>query len=479
MSNVIISESRLKSMNIYELRVLLKKLGGTPLNKTSSQLIEEISEIQNGKTPLKKSNRGRKPKFAAQAEKENEIGIAKEEKNERKPFALAYEEIDSPEFKGRKAPNFANGVSSPVTPTVGSPDAKIDTVSVADGILVAEYDVPYCANYDVRCKYPVFLVEKNLVKTYGLKTGDRITGYAHSKNDEKYTVFEAEKINGKPRENFVRSIDFDKVVAAYPDELFSLDGENDSACRAIDLFSPIGKGARVAIIEGSRKNSIEIMAALAKELVKQAHVIYMPIGVAPEIIGDAIENIPTADIVATDFSSDSANALTRVYAYFEHAKRLVEQGENAVILLHSLDKVYEELKSFYGDEKSALCEIGNLISCAKNVKGGGSFTLIYALSSAARTPLISETERVNNCTVRLNDGVAFSTLGGVDIFASGTAKIKSILGADQNDNIEKFRNELFNKNDPDFLNDTFKLERSNAELKLHLSKITEKLKSVR
>lgn len=473
MKSATLSDSFLQSLSIYELRVVLKLLGGTPLNKSSAALVEEIKEIQNGKTPVKKSNRGRKPKYLAYEKDGFCKGIDStsferiknalfgETNDGRKPFPLAYAEMEKPEYKGRKAPAFANGVYAPVKPMVCSPEAEPEIVSAADGIVVTEYDVPYCINYDARVKYPVFLMEKDLVKAYDLETGDRITGYARSKNDGRYTIYEVEKINGEPREKFVRGAAFDLIPVSYPEEIFNLGESDDSACRAIDLFSPIGKGARAVIIEGSRRKAVEIIENISKELVKQAHVIYMPIGVAPEMIGAAIENIPEADIVATDFSQDLISALNRVSVYVERAKRLVEQGENVVIVLYSLDKLYEAFKNFYESDETALDESKNFLCRAKKVKGGGSLTIITAMSKNLPTELAAETERVCNCVVRLSDEIAFSPLDGVDVFASGTTRIKSVLGAEKYDSIEELRNEIYLKNSPAVLNKLFKQMRSN------------------
>ena len=464
-----ISEARLKTMTIYELRVYLKRLGGTPLNKSSAKLIEEILEIQNGKIPLKGSNRGRKPKFIAQ-EAENAPQEMHFAKNfgliaaKKKPFIPAFTELEKTEYSGRKVPSFANGVSAPVSAAVCAPETEIDNVAVADGILVDEYEMPYLVNYDARCKYPVFFVEKNMIKAYALKTGDRITGYAHGKTDKNYTVYEVEKINDVPRDDFLRGTAFDMLQGAYPEELFRLDLYNDAACRSIGLFSPIGKGARAAVIESSRRKSIEIMEAMAKELEQQAHVIYIPLGAMPEIISDAVKNLKKAEIAASGFSADCGSDISRIYVYLERAKRLVEQGEDVVFMIHSLDRVFESLKLYYGSEETAIEEIERLLCCAKNINDGGSLTFVFAVTKYASDSIISLTERVCNCVIRLNDELKFSVIDGVDVFASGTSKAKALRGVDEYCFIEELRNRIFIKNAPSLLNALFKDEKTNAEL---------------
>lgn len=475
MSNVIISESRLKTMTIYELRVYLKRLGGTPLNKSSAKLIEEIQEIQNGKVPLKGSNRGRKPKFIAQENEDlpQDLQMSKNFRltaMKKKPFLQAFAELEKPEYFGRTAPSFANGVSAPVSATVCASETEVDTVSIADGVLVDEYEIPYIVNYDARYKYPVFLVEKNMIKAYALKTGDRVTGYAHGKNGKNYTVYEAEKINDVPRDDFVRGTAFEFLQGAYPEELFRLDLYNDAACRSIDLFAPLGKGARAAIIESPRRKSMEIMEAMAKELEQQSHVIYIPLGAMPEIISDAVKNLKKTEIAASDFLADCGSDVSRIYVYVERAKRLVEQGEDVVVMIHSLDRAFESLKRYYNSEETALEEIERLLCCAKNINGGGSLTFVYAVTKYAPDSIIALTERVCNCVVRLNDELKFSVIDGVDVFAGGTSKAKALRGADKYCSIEELRNHIFIKNAPSVLNALFKENKTNAELIGNLDK---------
>lgn len=450
--------SELKGMTIHELRIWLKKLGGTPSNKPSAVLVEEITGILDGKQPVRKSNRGRKPKYILQ---ESAAG----EKKRISVFSRFKRCEDLPKefFGGRKAPVSAHGVTAPFKVLVASDDGAVSSNVIADGVLVAEFERPYIINYDAHTRYPVFFLKNGLVEFYKLKTGDYLTGHA-IETAGKYLTVEIDKINGRDREEWERGGEFDDIPSLYPDERYCLGGGN--RCRAIDLFCPVGKGARVVVRGGSKSKIRKVIESLCGELQNQSKLIIMPVCAMPEDVGEYAEQFLNAEVVASDFGTDVVEALSRIYVYFERAKRLVEQGDDVVVVVDSLQKLFNLFKSAYINEKTenALNEVRKMLACAKKASGGGSFTLITALPDDADVELVSAVGELFNCDIKVSLDGAFRSFGGVDFCASRTRRMDKCCGEAHCDAVEKLREFVIEKGEPEIISEIFKIAPDNDEI---------------
>lgn len=464
----IYTEAQLKALTIHDLRIILKRIGGTPSNKKSSILIDEILYIQNGGVPEKTSNRGRKPKFVKNDAiiTQNDIVTADIPIVERKTTFVC-EKINFEDFSWRKAPTCANGVFAPIKTVCSSADAVVDRLAVADGVLVTDREAPYVVNYDAHFSYPVFKVERGLIKAYGLRVGDKITGYARGVDGGAFTVYEIEKINDVLKTEFVRGESYKTLPAAYPKERFIL-GNGSFACRAADLFAPIGKGSRVAIIEDGRRRANKLMTALLAKMESFAHVIDLPIGFTPEEINDITEDLVKAEVAGSDFCADSATALSTVYIYLERAKRLLEQGETVVVAIRGLDKLFALLKERQGADVDAIMELKKILALTRSVKGGCSLTLICSFPKKHCAEL-DEVALLFNCCVRLSEG-SFSDFGGVDIFASTTTGAEKMCDEAELFKIERLRSLLFEKDNPEFFAQMLKQSENNEEIRQNLDK---------
>lgn len=461
------TEAQLKALTIHDLRIILKRMGGTPSNKKSGILVNEILYIQNGGVPEKNSNRGRKPKFVKNDAiiSQNDMVVADIPILEKKinPYKINFEN-----FNWRKAPTCANGVFAPIKTVCSTPGALVERVAVADGVLVADAEPPYVINYDAHFSYPVYKVERGLVVAYGLRTGDKITGYARGVDGGRFTVYEIEKINDVLKTEFVRGESYKTLPAAYPRERFIL-GNGSFACRAVDLFAPIGKGSRVAIIEDGKRSANKIITSILSQTENAAHVIDLPIGFPPEGINDITEDLVKAEVAGSDFCADAAEALSTVYIYLERAKRLLEQGETVVVAIRGLDKLFAFLQEQHSEEgESPIIELKKILALTRSVKEGGSLTLICSFPKKHCAEL-DEVGPLFNCCVRLSES-SFFDFGGVDIFASTTTGAEKMCDEAELFKIERLRSLLFEKDNPEFFAQMLKQSENNEEIRQNLDK---------
>lgn len=462
------TEAQLKSLTIHDLRIILKRIGGTPSNKKSGVLIDEILYIQNGGEPPKGSNRGRKPKFARSEIVITQNDITPAEKIDPEERMNGIYRIDFDDFAWCKAPTCANGVFAPIKTICSDSNASVERLAVADGVLVTEQEPPYVINRDAHFRYPVYRVERDLVKAYGLRTGDKITGYARGVDGGRFTVYEIEKINDVAKSEFVRGESYKNLPSAYPRERFIL-GNGLFACRAVDLFAPIGKGGRVALVGSGRQRGNKLLTSILSKMESSAHVIDLPIGFSPEEINEIAESLVKAEVAGSDFCTDAATALSTVYLYLERAKRLLEQGETVVVAIRGFDKLYTLLQKQYGVVgDAALVELKKLLTITRCVNGGGSLTLICTFPQKHGAEL-DEIEPLFNCWIRLAEG-DFYDFGGVDIFTSSSISAEKMSSEAENSKIERLRSLLFQKDCPEFFATMLKQTENNEEIRQDLDR---------
>ncbi len=118
-------------------------------------------------------------------------------------------------------------------------------------------------------------VSPNLIKKYGLKTGDYVEGriQAPQNESERYFALETiEKVNGADPEKLRHRISFDDMTPLYPDEMLKMEVPDDTdkgrnlTARVIDLISPTGKGQRSLIVAPPRTGKTIMLQNIAHSI---------------------------------------------------------------------------------------------------------------------------------------------------------------------------------------------------------------------
>ena len=114
-------------------------------------------------------------------------------------------------------------------------------------------------------------VANNLIKRYGLKTGDVIQCHVRPPRDgEKYfPLTSIEKINGRLPADVRDRIPFEHLTPLFPDEKYNLCNDphtTNMSTRVVDLFSPIGKGQRALIVAQPKTGKTILMKDIANAI---------------------------------------------------------------------------------------------------------------------------------------------------------------------------------------------------------------------
>ncbi|MEM7753784.1 MAG: hypothetical protein AAF230_10240, partial [Pseudomonadota bacterium] len=152
------------------------------------------------------------------------------------------------------------------------------------------------------------------------------------------------KINGLEPQEIRDRVPFDYLTPLFPNEKFNLATSptgRDYATRAIDLFTPIGKGQRGLIVAQPKTGKTWLLKDVANAIAKnhpECYLIVLLVDERPEEVTDMKRSV-NAEVVASTFDEPADNHVRVAGIVLEKAKRLVECGHDVCILLDSITRL--------------------------------------------------------------------------------------------------------------------------------------------
>jgi len=235
-------------------------------------------------------------------------------------------------------------------------------------------------------------VSVQMVKKYGLKTGDVVQGKVRPpKEGEKYfPLTSIDMINGRKPQDIRDRIPFEHLTPLFPDEKFTLCGDQKTtnlSTRIVDLFSPIGKGQRALIVAQPKTGKTILMKDIANAIAAnhpEAYLMMLLIDERPEEVTDMARTV-NAEVIASTFDEPAERHVKIAGIVLEKAKRLVECGHDVVIFLDSITRLARAYNTVApasgkvltgGVDANALQKPKRFFGAARNIEGGGSLTII-------------------------------------------------------------------------------------------------------
>ena len=305
-------------------------------------------------------------------------------------------------------------------------------------------------------------VSASQIRKFKLRTDDRIVGEIRDSIEEErnYGLRRVLLVNNGTLEEAEARVPFEDLVPAYPTERFILetDKENISG-RIIDLIAPIGKGQRALIIAPPKAGKTMLISNLANSMLKRdknAEVWILLIDERPEEVTDIKENVNGAKVFASTFDEDPKNHIKVTETILERAKRKVENGENVVILMDSLTRLARAYNIVMpssgklisgGIDPTALYYPKNFFGTARNIRGGGSLTIIATVlvdtGSKMDDIIYEEFKSTGNCDIHLDRNLAeLRIFPAIDIQRSGTRKEELLIPKEKLESIWSIRRYL-------------------------------------
>ncbi|WP_433513522.1 transcription termination factor Rho [Nonomuraea sp. CA-143628] len=293
-------------------------------------------------------------------------------------------------------------------------------------------------------------VPPDRVKQLGLRPGDHVVATVAGGKP-----VEVESVNGTA--DWRHRPHFADLIPIHPTERLRIETESLST-RVIDLFAPIGKGQRGLIVAPPKAGKTMVMQALAAAIARnhpETHLMVVLVGERPEEVTEMRASIK-GEVFYSTFDHPDRDHTAVAELAIERAKRLVENGEDVVVLLDSLTRLGRAYNNLApgggrvltgGIDATALYPPKRFFGSARNVEGGGSLTILATVlvdtGSRMDNSLYEEFKGTGNMEVHLARDLAERRLfPAVDLGISGTRREEILLPAGERQVVWKLRRML-------------------------------------
>lgn len=290
-------------------------------------------------------------------------------------------------------------------------------------------------------------VSMGLVKKYGLRKGDAVQGTIRPprENDrrsqrQKFVPLQSiESVNGMTIEEARQRPDFSKLTPLYPQERLRMETEPTKITgRLIDIVSPIGKGQRGLIVSPPKAGKTITLQQIANSISTnnpEVHLMVVLVDERPEEVTD-MERTVQGEVISSTFDRPATDHTIVAELAIERAKRLVELGQDVVVLLDSMTRLARAYNIAAptsgrilsgGVDAQALYPPKKFFGAARNIENGGSLTIISSAlvetGSKMDEVIFEEFKGTGNMELRLSRELADKRLfPAIDINASGTRR---------------------------------------------------------
>lgn len=507
------TKEQYEAMNIFELRHIGREIGvQSPTSKNKQELIisiiERIEKIKHGdisSTEFKKQNkkgRGRPPK-SIMTLKSPIVGI-KNASNQGNASKQILEGVLSPPEEAfsieeddgisRDTESFERKITreSP-TKAKSNPKSSVTTqepketkgtsswtrreqtteeqpILIKEGILEVMpdgYGFLRAKNYEPGDGDAYIAAQR--IKKWGLRKGDLVKGEAKKQTENRPAgIFNIISVNDKPLESLCNRKNFDVLTPIYPDHRFRLEisnRQNDYAIRAIDLVAPIGKGQRAMIVSPPKAGKTTLLKKIAHSIstnYPDVHLMVLLIDERPEEVTDMQRSI-RGEVIYSTFDETPDHHTKASELVLERAKRLVEAGEDVVILMDSLTRLARAYNLVIaptgrtlsgGIDPGALHNPKRFFGAARNIEHGGSLTIIATAlvdtGSRMDDVIYEEFKGTGNMEIHLDRRLSEKRIfPAIDLNRSGTRREELLLDQKELEGIWGMRKMLSNGDSTD------------------------------
>ncbi len=287
-------------------------------------------------------------------------------------------------------------------------------------------------------------VAPNLVRKFGLRTGDTCEGEIRGPKDgERYfALTRITQINFDEPDAVRHRVNFDNLTPLYPDSKLTLDSadptQKDKSARVIDIVSPQGKGQRALIVAPPRTGKTVLLQNIARAITDnhpEVFLIVLLIDERPEEVTDMQRSVK-GEVISSTFDEPAQRHVQVAEMVIEKAKRLVEHKKDVVILLDSITRLGRAYNTVVpssgkvltgGVDANALQRPKRFFGAARNIEEGGSLSIIATAlidtGSKMDEVIFEEFKGTGNSEIVLDRKVSDKRIfPSLDVGKSGTRK---------------------------------------------------------
>ncbi len=302
------------------------------------------------------------------------------------------------------------------------------------------------------------------VRKNGLRKGDAVTGVVRQPRDgERRDKFNAlvrlDTVNGTDPESARERPEFGKLTPLYPQSRLRLETDpGNLTTRVIDLVAPIGKGQRGLIVSPPKAGKTMVLQSIANAITRnnpEVHLMVVLVDERPEEVTDMQRSVK-GEVIASTFDRPAEDHTMVAELAIERAKRLVELGNDVVVLLDSITRLGRAYNLAApasgrilsgGVDSSALYPPKRFFGSARNIEHGGSLTILATAlvetGSKMDEVIFEEFKGTGNMELKLDRKLADKRVfPAVDVNPSGTRKEEILLSPDELKIVWKLRRVL-------------------------------------
>lgn len=296
-------------------------------------------------------------------------------------------------------------------------------------------------------------VSSSQIKRFGLKKGHVISGPVRApKDEEKYfALIRVDSVNYEDPLIVLEVKRFEKLTPYFPEEKLNLETtQKNVSARIINLFTPIGKGQRGMIVAAPRTGKTLLMQNVANAILTnhpEAYLIVLLIDERPEEVTEMKKIlIPTnSEVVSSTFDEQPKNHIQVAEMIIEKAKRMVELGQDVVIMLDSITRLaraFNMAQPSSGRVLSGGLDAGSLhrpkkfFGAARNALEQGSLTIIATAlvdtGSRMDQVIFEEFKGTGNMELVLDRSISdYRMYPAIDLVKSGTRREDLLLSKEE------------------------------------------------
>jgi len=310
-------------------------------------------------------------------------------------------------------------------------------------------------------------VSPSQVRRFGLRKGNIVKGTIRPpKEAERYfALLRVESVNDRKTEELERLPNFEQLTPLHPEERLVLETTPEEInMRVVDLVTPVGRGQRALIVAPPRTGKTVLLQKVATATIKnhpEVKIIVLLIDERPEEVTDFRRSTPKeVEVVASTFDEQPARHIQVAEMVIEKARRMVEFGDDVVILLDSITRLARAYNNEMphsgkigtgGIDSGALQKPKKFFGAARNIEKGGSLTIIATAltdtGSKADDIIFEEFKGTGNSELHLDRRLVEKRVyPAIDINSSGTRRDELLLDPKELELVYRLRRVLADMN---------------------------------
>ena len=303
------------------------------------------------------------------------------------------------------------------------------------------------------------------VRQFSLRKGDQIVGASRPANrsEKNPALLRVDSVNGTDPEKAKGRPKFEDLTPLFPDEKLKMEIDDDPTnmtARIIDLLCPVGKGQRGMIVSPPKAGKTTIVKSIVRSIETnhpEVKLIVLLVDERPEEVTDMRRWMQRGEVVGSTFDRPSDEHTHLAEVTIERAKRMVEYGEDVVIVLDGITRLSRAYNLAAGPgtgrimsgglDTGALYPPKRFFGAARNVEEGGSLTILATAlvdtGSKMDEVIFEEFKGTGNMELRLDRRISERRIyPAIDVNASSTRHEELLFERKQLNQVWKLRRVL-------------------------------------